>query len=86
MVILFGDIVPSLLDLTHTIHRGKGQTMRTTITNTKGQKFEAIIFDTRAEALAYATKNPVKVRNASGALIPLPAQIVTIKGGKFAVI
>ena len=60
--------------------------MITTIRDTKGREFQAHVFDTRAEAKAYAAANPVRMRNASGAHLSQPAAIHAVKGGKFAVI
>ena len=58
----------------------------TTITNARGTRFSAVVFETYMEATAYAIANPVLIRNASGSMLRHAAPIHKVKGGRFAVI
>ena len=59
----------------------------TTITRRRdGQKFVATVFDTRAEAEAYAVAHPVLRRNASGSMLRHAAPVHKLADGRYAII
>ena len=58
---------------------------KTFVRKSDGAKFTYSVFDSREEAQRFAGANPVKVRNASGALIARSALVVSLPNGQYGV-
>ena len=57
-----------------------------TVTNRRGNRFVATVFNTRAEAEVYAAAHPVLRRNASGSMLRHAAPVHKLTDGRYAVI
>ena len=51
-----------------------------------GNTFNAMVFDTHFDAMAYAVAHPVLMRNASGSQLRHSAPIHKLSSGRFAVV